>query len=194
MIASYGGAIIDSKGNRVFPGSGGMVGGLSEPGKNYSYILGGGSQYNSFTPRENLDPRDPGDGDPCDLDPRSPFCGGGGGGGRVCPGDPGCPPIDPPPIDPPPPTCPGDPSCPPIYPHDPVCPGDPSCPPEVIPGGITGIIQRLLGATPLNNSGPVYLFTPQPGEAAAAGGLDMKNLAIIAVIGLIAWFAYSKLS
>lgn len=46
----YGGGYVDSGGNQTFEGSGGMVGGLSEAGANYSVWGSAGSSYNSFTP------------------------------------------------------------------------------------------------------------------------------------------------
>lgn len=52
MIASLGGAEVNSKGARNYAGSGGMVGGLSPKGANWSYWTGAGLGYNRFTPND----------------------------------------------------------------------------------------------------------------------------------------------
>lgn len=51
MIASLGGAIVNDDGSRSYPGSGGLVGGLSFEGANYSKLTGAGYSYNRFTPQ-----------------------------------------------------------------------------------------------------------------------------------------------
>lgn len=50
MIASYGGMEIDSKGNRNFAGSGGMIGGLSFPNAGLAKWAAVGNGYYRFTP------------------------------------------------------------------------------------------------------------------------------------------------
>lgn len=52
MIASLGGAEVASDGARNYPGSGGMIGGLSFPGGNWAYWGGAGKMYNRFTPND----------------------------------------------------------------------------------------------------------------------------------------------
>lgn len=54
MIASLGGAIVRDDGSRNYPGSGGLVGGLSEDGGNWAYFSGAGKQYNRFTPQNTF--------------------------------------------------------------------------------------------------------------------------------------------
>ncbi len=50
MIASFGGAEVKKDGTRTYPGSGGLIGGLSFDGANYSNFTGAGKYYNRFTP------------------------------------------------------------------------------------------------------------------------------------------------
>lgn len=180
MIASYGGAIIDRYGNREFIGSGGAVGGLSAPGRNYSYMLGAGEVYNSFTPK------DAGPGYDNNIEPPH----------GPCPLDTYCPPVDYPPIEPPPPT--------------PTPPGGTTTGGTTLPcvgrscggvptvggikDGLSDLITGLLGAGPkaaAGSSGPVYLFTPQPGES-TVGGIGMKQLLVLVVIGVAGWFLVKK--
>lgn len=50
MIASFGGTIIDSSGNRITPAAGGRVGSNDITGVGYAWIAGAGKSYYSFTP------------------------------------------------------------------------------------------------------------------------------------------------
>ena len=171
MIASYGGATIDANGNRNFPGSGGMVGALSEPGRGNSYIGGAGPVYYQFTPGH----REENPGPPVDncltgiCDPPGPI------------------------FPPPPPPPPGDPNEPP--------PGVPciggSCdplPPEVGTGTIGNLLNGLLRRnTPdQNTSGPVYLFTPQPGETGGGPAIDPKTVLLFGAVVIAGIVVYKK--
>lgn len=180
MIASYGGMTIDKDGNRDFAGAGGAVGALSAPGRNYAYIMGAGPSYERFTPTpqgENVHP------------PIEPSC---------LPGDDYCwhPPIDP---DPPVGGCVGS-GCPPVDPppNDPPTSGGCSVPgactdrePEIDPT-LGSLINRLLGSglKSRDSSGPVYLFTSQPGTS--GGGFDLKKIGIIAALAFGGWWLYNK--
>lgn len=59
MIASYGGMEIDSKGNRNFAGSGGMIGGLSFPNAGLAKWAAVGNGYYRFTPANAVPSRTP---------------------------------------------------------------------------------------------------------------------------------------
>lgn len=50
MIANFGGAEVDADGTRNYPGSGGMIGGLSFPNAGMSNFTGAGKSYERFTP------------------------------------------------------------------------------------------------------------------------------------------------
>lgn len=179
MIANYGGMNIDAAGNREFPGSGGMVGGLSAPGKNYAYLLGAGSEYHSFTPQSSnaILPYDI----PPDIPPPSDF-----------PNQAPEPQQVPVPV----PTIPWTPT--PTTPTT-TTPGDQTPPTTTTPTTtqpsttVMDIIKQLIqgGGSGSGKQEPVYLFTPaQPVQS--SGGISMMNIIVLAGLAVAAWFAYTK--
>ncbi len=194
MIASQGGAIIDSKNNRTYPGSGGFVGGLSLPGRNNAWIGGAGEVYNSFTPDSSVYiPTLPGDGGSgsdctyCRLDtPGMPQGPSGPGSG------------------------PGPGSELPTTGNVPQGPGTTQTPgtgttaptptptvnqfPDVVRDTINRLIDGLgMRRTRVNDSGgPLFLYTPQQPQAGGSGGLDMRSLIVWGALIGAGWFAYKK--
>ncbi len=188
MIASQGGAIIDSKNNRTYPGSGGFVGGLSLPGRNNAWIGGAGEVYNSFTPDSSVwIPEVPGD----------------GGGGDSCtycrfdtpnmPQGPGGPGSGPTPQEVPTttttPTTTGGTTAPAPVETPPIF-----IPPDIIRDTVNRLIDGLgMRRTRVNDSGgPLFLYTPQQPQAGGSGGLDMRSLIIWGAVIGAGWFAYKK--
>jgi hypothetical protein len=77
MIASYGGLEIKADGSRSYPGSGGMVGGLSFPFAGTSRFTGAGKAYYTFIPSNDTRCTD------CDGGSGDTGGGGTGGGGGI---------------------------------------------------------------------------------------------------------------
>lgn len=182
MIASHGGAIVTKDGGRVIPGSGGMVGGLSLPGRNNAWIGGAGEKYETFTPVYNESI--PG---PNEYPPENP---------RDYPAPlPG--PTEPQP-GPPLPQLPGEPG--PTTPT-PTTPGG-TIPgtgrPIIDQGEVKTIMDRILETfgqrTRLKTEGPLYLFTPaQPAQPGSGSGVNMRSIVMIGAVAAVAWFAYKKI-
>ena len=197
MIASLGGAQVSKDGTRNYPGSGGMVGGLSFPGGNWAYWGMAGPNYNRFTPigtnesicldcEPNLPaPTYPQEPAPPEYPPWLP------------PGVPLPFPTTTTPTTSPtqiPTTAPGGGNIP-CSGRD--CGGAPNGPTEipVEPGSVPGILstlQQLLTAgarTSVAAVPPLFSFNPP-----SAGGttLNTRSLVIFALVGFGAYFLYKK--
>lgn len=183
MIGSLGGATIDSDGNRNYPGSGGAVGGLSFPGGNWAYFGGAGAMYNRFTPNNsNLDAAISGDNVMMRIQP----------GDGICSPDLGFP-------------CPGGGDDIIIHPQvttNNPCAGNSaqSCATTDIPiekpplsqSGLDDLIAGLLAPgsrTSVASVPPIFSFNP---NTSGGSGVDMKKIGIIAIVILVAFFAYKK--
>jgi hypothetical protein len=187
-IASFGGLIIDSKGNRSYPGSGGYVGGLSGDGQNYATMLGAGYKYNIFTPTNETIPS------PAPTPCHEPFCGEPSPAPQPFPYPGDLPQPTPAPSPTPTPTD-DTPDTPEPFPNYPPtctdCGELPDVPP--VPGEtIIDIIRGLITPSPktsITTNPPVYLFTPNQG---GGGGLEMKSIIILGVLALGAWYVYKR--
>lgn len=179
MIGSLGGTIIDKQGNRVTPGAGGAVGGLSAPGRNYGYLVGaGGDAYYRFTPTQNMSIQPPNDPGNCPNPPCIPPI-------IVDPPPPGGPTIDPPPPPPPPPTGGG------VDCTTGNCNGrDDEATTQATIFSIFSSLLKGNGIPQRTNQGPIYLFTP--GQASSGGGVNMKMILLVAIVAAAGWFAYKK--
>lgn len=198
MLASFGGLVINPDGSREWPGSGGYVGASNGPGRNYGTLAGAGENYHSFVVNNNL----PGD------DPRFPECfpncrddpgggpdpgrtGGGGTGGQTggtggngtgstggtggtgggTTGGTGGGTKDPVPCN--------------------------DCEPWIFPDPNTGVwdtLRQLLtpsARTNVNANPPLNIFTPA--QNSGDGGLNVKTIVILAVLGLGVWFVYKRM-
>ncbi len=180
MIRSLGGGVILKDGSVSYPGSGGTVGGLSEPGRNYAYIMGAGQQYFRTDPRVNssiITPDLPPDDNPPGPGPNGPGTppiqpNGGAGGGSIGNGG----------------------GSPTVTPTGSGCSFGNCGDRGRISGGVMEVIQSLLSSNPNKRDigGPVYLFTPQPGAAAGGGGVSPQMILIVGAIGAAGYFAYKK--
>lgn len=194
-IANYGGAIISENGDMNFPGSGGMVGGLSAPGKGNSYLGGAGAEYQIFTPSNgprpritfpgggSMDPPTTADQPPIYVEPGS---GTGGTGGT---GTPGGPTVINPPVGTTP--TPGGTVVPPNSTmQDPFSAGPTTGTPNAT---IIEIVRNLMGRTreQVTGSGPVYLFAPQPGGE-SNGGFAMKQILVLGALAFGGFWLYKK--
>ena len=186
MIGSLGGAIVDSNGARNYPGSGGLVGGLSFPGGNWAYFGGAGAMYNRFTPsvsNTHIPLEEPTTGaQPPIVEPGT---GTGGTGGTGTPNYPGS--------GNPAPTNTGSGTI--IPPGSTSYVNEPSTyiPVEPIPTStIMDIINGLLapgGRTNVASLPPLYSFNPFTNES---GSVDMQKILIIGALLIAVYFAYTK--
>ena len=179
-IAAYGGLVLDKDNNRVYPGSGGIVGGFTPGVANYGWLAGAGKTYEQFTPKaraeETFDSliREP---DDLDIDgPTHIGTGGGsgggtggggtGGGGTGGGGTGGGGPVKQPPvIDGPPPV-----------------------------NQISEMINRVLSSVGMSRSGnsqPVMIFTPgQPQDS--GGGTSMRSVVLLILALGVGYFLYKR--
>ena len=192
-IANYGGAVVSVNGDRDYPGAGGTVGGLSAPGKGNAYIGGAGAEYNTFTPAVISDqvmvsgiasfPGGPRPRSSSSEQVEPPII--------LSPNDPPPGPIITPPSTPTTPTTPtgGCIGCNNQTASDPT--GTFSSTATTNPT-IMEIVRNLLGRTrdPATGNGPVYLFSPQPGEA--NGGFPMKQIMILGALAFGGFWLYKK--
>jgi hypothetical protein len=188
MIASLGGAEVSSSGARNYPGSGGMVGGLSFEGGNWAYWGGAGKMYNRFTPSyapqqpNNMVPIEPTvPEEPEPLPPCAPFC--------------WTPTTPLPPETPTTPNTPSPTEVPTGGTFD--CVQDCDSPTEIptqTPAGILSYIQALLAGAPrtaVQSIPPLFSFAP---PTASNGGLPMQQLLIVGALIFGAYFLYKKYS
>lgn len=200
MIGSMGGMELDASNNRDWPGSGGMVGGVTPTSRNYSWALGVGEKYNTFTPSPmNILPpiiddgcvycRDPEFPSPLPDYPSDPGYPGGGGGPLPAPVPTPTPTPSPTPTPDPVPT--NDP------PGGPVVGGTP-LPTDPLPGTVGSLIERLLEGIGLRQgvqSQPLNIFQPaQPAapQQSTGGAMNMRSLVVLAVLGFVGFWLYKK--
>lgn len=180
MIKSLGGGIVLKDGSIAYPGSGGTVGGLSEPGRNYAYIMGAGAEYYRTDPRLNssiITPDLPPDDNPPGPGPNGPGGppiqpNGGAGGGSI--GNGGGTPI--------------------VTATGSDCRFNNCGDRGRVSGGISDLVQTLLSSNPNKRElgGPVYLFSPQPGAAGGSAGISPVMVLAVAGLGVVGWFAYKR--
>lgn len=180
-IASYGGLTIGDGNDRIYPGAGGSVGGWTPTDANYGWLAGAGVKYNQFTPG-NVYPidGDPGPGDCRDCYPMpSPSP------------DPGPGPLpgpDPTPTPAPTPT-------PTPRPGDETGGGSDT---SIIPAPVQNLLNNILSTVGLRRSTtaeqPLFLYTPAAPAAGNSGGptVNISKLAVIAIVGAVAVWAYKK--